>query len=169
MARAPRRDEFRWAYESSFSSDTEERRLIGAISFGATFAVTRAVTHAIRAGRGPFRNIAPGGHHVHHMTFGICGLIGVGWAWLNEFGIGSGGLAASRTTAAVYGAGAALTLDEFALWLNLQDDYWSREGRESIDAVIGFGSLLAIAAAGRRPAVELARLGRRVLQERAAA
>jgi hypothetical protein len=38
----------------------------------------------------------------------------------------------------------ALTLDEFALWLNLRDVYWAREGRESIDAVILFGSLLLV-------------------------
>jgi hypothetical protein len=44
----------------------------------------------------------------------------------------------------LYGVGAALTLDEFALWLNLANVYWSPEGRESIDAVILFGSLLAI-------------------------
>jgi hypothetical protein len=164
MARAPRPDEIRAAYAKSFASDAEERRLIGALSFAGTFALTRLVTHAIRAGRGPFRNITPGGRHIHHMTFGICGLIGVGWAWLNEIGIG-GGPAASRTTAGVYGAGAALTLDEFALWLNLQDDYWTKEGRESIDAVVAFGSLLTIAATGHRLAAELARLGRRALRE----
>ncbi len=48
-----------------------------------------------------------------------------------------------------YGVGAALTLDEFALWLSLDPNaYWSREGRLSIDAVIVFGSLLAIGAWG---------------------
>jgi hypothetical protein len=165
MARAPRREELRSAYTNAFADGAEERRLIGASSFGVTFAVTRMITHAIRAGRGPFRNITPGGRHIHHMTFGICGLIGVGWAWLNEFGIGSGGGAASRATAAIYGAGSALTLDEFALWLNLQDDYWTRQGRESIDAVVAFGSLLAIAATGHRLAYELVGLGRRVLRE----
>jgi hypothetical protein len=164
MPRAPRPDEVRVAYEKSFRSDAEERRLIGAVSFGATFALTRMVTHAIRAGRGPFRNVTPGGRHIHHMTFGIVGLIGVGWAWLNEIGIGGGPLA-SRTTAAVYGAGSALTLDEFALWLNLADDYWTKEGRESIDAVVAFGSLLTIAATGHRLAAELVRLGHHVLRE----
>ena len=45
--------------------------------------------------------------------------------------------------------GAALTLDEFALWLNLEPDaYWSREGRLSIDAVILFGGMLAVGAWG---------------------
>ena len=44
-----------------------------------------------------------------------------------------------------YGAGAALTLDEFALWLDLSPQaYWSREGRISIDAIIVFGALLSV-------------------------
>ena len=46
--------------------------------------------------------------------------------------------------AILFGVGAAFTLDEFALWLNLKDVYFVREGRSSIDAVILFGSLLAI-------------------------
>jgi hypothetical protein len=45
--------------------------------------------------------------------------------------------------------GAALTLDEFAIWLDLEPDaYWSRSGRLSIDAVILFGALLAVGAGG---------------------
>jgi hypothetical protein len=48
-----------------------------------------------------------------------------------------------------YGVGAALTLDEFSLWLNLDPmDYWSREGRISIDAVVIFGGILAVGAWG---------------------
>jgi hypothetical protein len=56
----------------------------------------------------------------------------------------------SRLLSLLYGVGAALTLDEFALWLNLQDVYWARQGRESIDAVFLFGALLAAGASGRR-------------------
>jgi hypothetical protein len=44
--------------------------------------------------------------------------------------------------------GAALTLDEFALWLNLRDVYWETQGRESVDAVLLFASLLSIGAWG---------------------
>jgi hypothetical protein len=47
--------------------------------------------------------------------------------------------------------GAALTLDEFALWLNLKDVYFVREGRSSFDAIILFGSLLAISTWGCSP------------------
>jgi len=101
------------------------------------------------------------------MTFGILGLIGVGYAWLNEIGVASSDPFASRATAFLYGAGTALTLDEFALWLNLQDDYWTKQGRESIDAVVGFGSLLALTASGHELAREFARLLRRTLRDTA--
>jgi hypothetical protein len=50
----------------------------------------------------------------------------------------------------LYGAGAALTLDEFALWLNLEDVYWAREGRASLDAIVLFGTFLIIALYGGR-------------------
>ena len=44
----------------------------------------------------------------------------------------------------LYGIGSAVTLDEFALWLNLEDDYWNREGRKSIEAVVLFAALLSL-------------------------
>ena len=47
-----------------------------------------------------------------------------------------------------FGVGAALVLDEYALWLNLRDVYWAEEGRRSIDAVIIAATLLAIVALG---------------------
>jgi hypothetical protein len=66
-----------------------------------------------------------------------------------EIGTATGDRRASRLTSTCYGAGAALTLDEFALWLNLQDVYWAKQGRESIDAVVLFGSLLSIGLIGK--------------------
>src|SRR6266852_5216533 len=47
-------------------------------------------------------------------------------------------------TAILFGVGAALTLDEFALWLNLQDVYWERQGRVSVDVVLIFAGLLSV-------------------------
>jgi hypothetical protein len=135
-------------YRKHFENRRKERQLLSTASFFVTFAGVRAITHAIRDERGPFRNITPGGRHIHHMTFGITGLLAVGYLWMLEIGIAEPRLS-SRVTAAVYGSGAALTLDEFALWLNLEDDYWSKQGRESIDAVVLFGSLLALSAIGR--------------------
>jgi hypothetical protein len=82
------------------------------------------------------------------MTFGITGLLAVGYLWLLEIGIKED-RRSSRVTSLIYGSGAALTLDEFALWLNLEDDYWTKQGRESIDAVVLFGSLLSLSVLGK--------------------
>ena len=144
----PRPAEIKHIYHRHFSDRRKERRLLSTGAFFVTFAAVRAITHAIRAERGPFRNITPGGRHIHHMTFGICGLLAVGYLWMLEIGVVEGRWA-SRVTAGAFGSGAALTLDEFALWLNLKDDYWSSQGRESIDAVFLFGSLLVLSSIGR--------------------
>ena len=70
----------------------------------------------------------------------------------------------------IFGVAAALTLDEFALWLNLRDVYWEREGRESFEALALFGGLLAIGIFGRSfwhgIALEFGKMFRRANQER---
>jgi len=139
------------AWAKHIDDQRQERALLSCAAFTGTFALTRAITHAIRDGRGPFGNVETGGRHIHHMTFGIAALLATGYLWMNEVGVGAGhdGPRASRVTSGLYGAGSALTLDEFALWLNLEDDYWSQEGRKSIDAVVVFGGVLTLAALGR--------------------
>jgi hypothetical protein len=152
-------------YRKHFVDCKKERQFISSASFFATFATVRMITHSIRAGIGPFRNISPGGRHIHHMTFGIIGLLMVGYLWMMEIGTTTTERRSSRVTSGVYGAGAALTLDEFALWLNLQDVYWAKQGRESIDAVILFGSLLSTGLVGKDFLRELARLSEDVEHE----
>lgn len=129
-----------------------ERMFIGAIAFFVGFGGARAVTHMIRANVGPFHNMAVGGRHLHHMVFGIGGLLATGYLWLLLVGTdwhpGLSGRGASRATAASYGVASALTLDEFALWLNLQDVYWAKQGRQSVDAAAIFGGLLSMGAWG---------------------
>jgi len=80
------------------------------------------------------------------MVWGILLLLIVGYCWLTEIGTASTGSwpLAGRLTAVLYGVAAALILDEFALWLNLSDVYWQRQGRESYEAMGLFGSLLSI-------------------------
>jgi hypothetical protein len=88
-----------------------------------------------------------GGRHIHHLVWGILLLLLSGYGWLLEVGTGAEGSLRwlGRLMSMVYGVAAALTLDEFALWLNLDAmAYWSKQGRESIDVVILFGTLLAI-------------------------
>jgi hypothetical protein len=133
-----------------------ERGFLSSLGFTTAFGVCRGITHAIRAGVGPFRNVSAGGTHIHHSTFGIFGLLGVGYAWTNQVGIGDPERAwSSRISSTAYGVAAALTLDEFALWLDLEDDYWNKRGRKSIDAVAIFGGLLSIGVAGRGALKEL--------------
>ena len=69
---------------------------------------------------------------------------------------------ASRLTALLFGVAAALTLDEFALWLTFRDVYWEREGRLSVDAVVLFGALLSVAVWGGPFLADLAWLWSRV-------
>ena len=102
------------------------------VAFVVTFLVTRYVTHMIRSGRGPFRDNTVGGLHVHHEVYGIFLLLSSGALEFAYRPDPPGG----QILAALFGAGAALTLDEFALWLHLDDVYWGPEGRRSVDAVL---------------------------------
>jgi hypothetical protein len=149
--------DLRSLYYKHFGDRRKERQLFSTGAFFVTFATVRGITHAIRAERGPFKNITSGGRHIHHMTFGITALLSVGYLWLLEIGVDEK-RRGSRITSAAYGSGAALTLDEFALWLNLEDDYWTKQGRESIDAIVLFGSLLTLSVLGKGFFVELLRM-----------
>ena len=127
--------------------DRPHRRMfLASISLFITFLAVRLLVASIQHHIGPFQYVTMGGRHIHHLVWGILILLGVGYAYLNEVGSSStpAGLCWSRLLSILYGVGAALTLDEFALWLNLANVYWSPEGRESIDAVVLVGSLLAI-------------------------
>jgi hypothetical protein len=133
--------DLRRLYSFHFRDERRERLFLASVSFLVTFGVVRGITHMIRAGIGPIHNASAGGTHIHHLVWGILLLLVVGYVWLLEVGVGSSWVAS--LTAIVFGVGAALTLDEFALWLNLSDVYWEAQGRESIDAVLIFGSLLS--------------------------
>jgi len=123
------------------------RLLLASVSFFITFVAVRLLVASITHHVGPFGYVEMGGRHIHHLVWGILLLLITGYATLAEVGTGDSSISIllSRMLAIGYGVGAALTLDEFALWLNLDAmAYWSRTGRESIDAVVLFGALLAI-------------------------
>ncbi len=102
------------------------------VAFLIAWLITRFITvHGKDSGKGAAITIA--GHHVHHYLFGIIllGLVSAaaifwkpkrGWQFL---GIG-------------YGVALALILDEYALLLNLNDVYWKKQGRLSVDVVLSF-------------------------------
>jgi hypothetical protein len=133
--------------------DRPRRRLIlAAIGFFVTFAVARSIAYAAYRDIGPVHYVYIGGTHIHHLVLGILLLLAVGFCWLIEVGTGarSSSLFASRLMSLLYGVGAALTLDEFALWLNVEEGvYWTRRDFISLDAVILFGAVLLIGIWGR--------------------
>jgi hypothetical protein len=150
---------------STIPDRPRRRMFIASVSFLFTFVGVRLLVHRIVNHTGHFQWVMVRGMHIHHLVWGILILLLVGYGWLMDLGRSHTptSIFFSRLMAVSYGAGAALTLDEFALWLNLSPDaYWSREGRLSIDAIILFGSLLAVGAWGApffRGLKELGRMG----------
>lgn len=113
-------------------------------AFFVTFAVTRGVTRRIRAKQaatkpadGGLSDVFIGGIHIHHQVWGILMVLLAG---LLQFRYTPDSPVA-EVLAVAFGAGAALTLDEFALWLHLDDVYWGPKGRKSIDAILLGGAL----------------------------
>jgi lysyl-tRNA synthetase, class II len=98
-----------------------------------TFILVRVNTRLIRANVSWwFHDIEKGGTHIHHMVFGVIIMVASG---LLTFALTPAGLGL-QLLAVAFGAGVALTLDEFALILHLEDVYWQEQGRLSVDAVI---------------------------------
>ena len=133
--------------------DRPRRRVfLASVAFFVTFLGVRLLVSFVVQGAGPFNWVMMGGRHIHHLVWGILILLVVGYGWLLDLGRAHSPLSIllSRIMSIAYGVGAALTLDEFALWLNLDPDvYWVKTGgRLSIDAVVLFGSLLMIGAWG---------------------
>ena len=145
------RGEFGRHYREHFASERRERLFLAALAFLTTMFALRALTWAIHNHIGPMHDIQTRSFHLHHMVWGILGLLAIGYLWLAQIGTGmtGGSQWASALMAVLYGICGALTLDEFALWLRLQDVYWLPQGRESIEAAMMFGALLAIGAFGR--------------------
>ena len=120
------------------------------IAFIGTFFVTRTIVRYIRSHADSDkprkwwqpRNISAGdGLHIHHVVIGVI-LVMVSGIAMVTLAV-NGGVPEFTVAATIFGIGAALVLDEFALILHLQDVYWAEDGRTSVDAVF-----TAVAVAG---------------------
>ncbi|MEU9520911.1 hypothetical protein [Streptomyces sp. NPDC048224] len=116
-------------------------------AFVLTFVITRVVTRLIRAGKGPFGNVETGGVHIHHVVPGVVLTV------VGGFGAVAGGRHGfgSALAAVVFGVGAGLVLDEFALILHLDDVYWTEAGRKSVEVVVLTAALVGLVLAGFTP------------------
>ena len=125
-------------YERSIVATGKEPAFLLTLAFLTTFGIVRLITYSIRHQRLPFfHNVTTNsGLHIHHMVPGMLLVLASGYLGLV--------LTVRRPVdllAILFGIGAALVLDEFALWLRLADVYWEPQGRESIDAVVLAGGI----------------------------
>jgi hypothetical protein len=141
-------------YERAIVDTGKEPELLFLISFLITFGFIRTSAHMIRAQVSWWPgNVQLGGTHVHHLVWGICTLLIVGYLMIAL----DPGSPLHEVFAILFGVGTGLTLDEFALWLNLKDVYWSEQGRRSIDAVIVMATFAGIVLIGLKAGLDVAR------------
>lgn len=106
--------------------------LIMLTAFLITFLITRWYTRMAR--KTGWGSASFGGVHAHHLVFGL--VIAFAAASLEFAFLPPANSLIQLGLAALFGTGAALVLDEFALIFHLKDVYWEDEGRKSIDAVV---------------------------------
>jgi hypothetical protein len=137
-----------WYRHTIFEAGKQPLALMLA-AFVITFLFIRLSTRMIRAQvRWWPGNVTPGGLHLHHVVFGIVFMLMAGAGAFSTVG---DELPWSAIFPALFGCGAALVLDEFALILHLRDVYWSEQGRTSVDAVFLAAALCGLLLLGVAP------------------
>jgi branched-subunit amino acid transport protein AzlD len=120
------------------------------IGFLLSFAFIRMSTRLMRSPRVPWwpgSIVSDSGVHLHHLVFGIVTMMVAGAGGFAAFGNSPW----TEICAFAFGIGAGLTIDEFALWVYLDDVYWAKEGRSSIDATVIAAALMMLALLGFTP------------------
>jgi lysyl-tRNA synthetase, class II len=115
------------------------------VALVGTFGFIRTSTYMIRAGVSWWPgNVSVGGTHVHHLVWGIFAMMIFGYIGV----VHQPPAPWQEIVAVFFGIGMGLTLDEFALWLELKDVYWEKDGRKSVDAMIIAAGLAGMALVG---------------------
>jgi hypothetical protein len=141
-------------YQRAIVDTGRQAEFLFFVAFLATFGFIRTSAHLIRAQvRWWPGNVNVGGTHIHHLVWGILlllitGYIGVAIAPDSPW---------KEIVAVLFGIGTGLTLDEFALWLDLKDVYWSAQGRRSIDAVVVAAALSGVVLVGFNAWIDVAK------------
>lgn len=122
------------------------------VGFLGSFAFIRMSTRIIRSESvswWPGNIESEGGVHVHHLVFGIVTMMAAGTLGF----VSDGRTPYTEICALLFGVGVGLTIDEYALWVHLEDVYWEKEGRSSIDATVIAASLMLLIVLGVSPVV----------------
>jgi hypothetical protein len=120
------------------------------MGFLLSFGFIRMSTRLMRSPKVPWwpgSIVSDSGVHLHHLVFGIVTMMVAGAAGFAAFGNSPW----TEICAFAFGVGAGLTIDEFALWVYLEDVYWAKEGRSSIDATVIAAALMLLALLGFTP------------------
>jgi hypothetical protein len=120
------------------------------VGFVLSFAFIRMSTRLMRSPKVPWwpgSVVSESGVHLHHLVFGIVTMMIAGT--LGFAALGQSPYA--EICAFLFGVGAGLTIDEFALWVYLDDVYWAEEGRSSIDATVIAAALMGLVVLGINP------------------
>jgi hypothetical protein len=121
--------------------------LVGLIG---SFAFIRMSARLMRSPRVPWwpgSVVSESGVHLHHLVFGIVTMMVAGTISFAGFAVSP----IYEICAGLFGIGMGLTIDEFALWIHLDDVYWAREGRRSVDAAVITAGVLGLLVIGVRP------------------
>jgi hypothetical protein len=120
------------------------------VGFILSFSFIRMSTRLMRSPRVPWwpgSIVSDGGLHVHHLVFGIVTMMIAGAVGFTALGESPW----EEICAFAFGIGMGLTIDEFALWVYLEDVYWAEEGRSSIDATVIAASAMMLILVGFTP------------------
>jgi hypothetical protein len=131
-------------------SEGKEGLFLVFVGFILSFSLIRMSTRLMRSPKVPWwpgSIVSEGGVHVHHLAFGIVAMMiagAVGFTAMGEQPY-------TDICAFAFGVGMGLTIDEFALWIYLEDVYWAEEGRSSIDATVIAASAMFLILIGFSP------------------
>ncbi len=138
------------AFWGDLETHHEQAVFLVLLGFLGSFAFIRMSTRIIRSESvswWPGNIESESGLHLHHLVFGIVAMMAAG-----TLGFASDGRAPyAEICALFFGIGVGLTIDEFALWVHLEDVYWEEEGRSSIDAAVIAAALMLLVVLGVSP------------------
>lgn len=134
----------------NLAEHNEQALFMVLVGFILSFAFIRMSTRLMRSPKVPWwpgSVVSDSGVHLHHLVFGIVTMIAAG-----ALGFLSHGTSPyAEICGFLFGVGAGLTVDEFALWVYLDDVYWAEEGRSSIDATVIAIAAMSLVLLGSSP------------------